>query len=728
MLKKRCQVFLFVLFSLFVELFAEHYLSFEQAFLYRGEPLLKPLSKIIGDGGKDRVRMQTVDGFALFHFPNKKPVQLLGESFLKKFNPELSFDQLVAFSADFNQLIFKLRGRFFLLYPAQGELESLPIRSEAINLTFSPDGKKIAYNCQTSIQQGAPECWNLFYYDLNLKKEIPVALTDDQLILNGYASWVYYEEILGRASNYRAFEWSLDGNHLIYLRFDQKGMEPFYLVDYSSLYGRLETQYYPKAGQKNPHANLIVFSAKDQSSVQISLTGDVEYVNFLKSVKNGFFFQTLNREQNFLQVFYFDFGLKKATLLWQERGATWIDFLEGDHFWPINKDEIYFLSERNGWRNLYIYRRGQVNPLTDNNFNIEKIIAVDTAHQKIFILAEDKASWQNNLFRFDLQSKKMKPIFKEQGSYQVRAISGGNFLLVDYSSLQIPLRRYLADYQGKLISLLEDSAQPGLKEALRAKVELTRLKTEDGWELPAKIYYPPDFRADRRYPLLLSIYGGPGARSVSNSFGRSLQNFYLAQLGIIVLQVDHRGSGHFGKKGMDYLYQNLGKYEIIDFRNAARELLKRGQIDERRILIWGGSYGGYLAALAVVRENDFFKFGIADFSVTDWLYYDSVYTERYMNLPQNNQEGYRQGSILTYTDRYRGGLLLSHGSLDDNVHPQNSLQLFKALAALNRPVEFIFYPGERHGYRYFREFYYRRCLQFIVDHLLPEAQLNFFKD
>ena len=255
----------------------------------------------------------------------------------------------------------------------------------------------------------------------------------------------------------------------------------------------------------------------------------------------------------------------------------------------------------------------------------------------------------------------------------------------------------MCDRDGRVIRRLGESATPALAVAL-GKAEMFMIPAADGFQLPAAWYLPPDFDAAKS--IIRSSFpftAARASRSVVDAFPRRLDDYFLAQQGIIVLKVDHRGSGHFGKKGMDAMHRCLGKWEIADYCSAVAYLRTLPFVDGEKIGITGGSYGGYVAALAVAAAPDLFSCAIADFAVSDWSLYDSVYTERYMDLPAENPEGYRQASVLSHVATYRGGLRLTHGSMDDNVHMQNTLQLLNCLLDLGKTVELMVYPGERHG-------------------------------
>jgi dipeptidyl-peptidase-4 len=251
---------------------------------------------------------------------------------------------------------------------------------------------------------------------------------------------------------------------------------------------------------------------------------------------------------------------------------------------------------------------------------------------------------------------------------------------------------------GNSVRFVKDSKLPVMDEYNLGKTELFTIKTGDGYDLPALWILPPGFDEGKKYPVIISIYGGPESQGVANRFPRGLGDFYLAQNGIIIMAVDHRGSGHFGKAGSSQMHRSLGKWEMNDYIEAVRWLEAKRFIDGEKIGITGGSYGGYVTCMALTYGADYFNYGIADFSVTDWHLYDNVYTERYMDTPDQNPEGYEAGSVLTYADKYKGKLLITHGTIDDNVHMQNSIQLIDKLEDLDKDFEMMLYPGERHGW------------------------------
>jgi len=379
---------------------------------------------------------------------------------------------------------------------------------------------------------------------------------------------------------------------------------------------------------------------------------------------------------------------------------------------------VLLLSDKDGWRHLYrILADGGETQLTRGEWSIRSLAGVAEDRDLIFFNAAKDDSTVSDLFRIPLAGGALRRLTSGQGTHEPTVSPRGDYFLDRFSSLSRPPRLDLFNDAGEKVREIGDSRLPGFAGYDLATVEQFRIRTVDGTALPACWFLPPAFDPRLKYPVLLSIYGGPGACSVIDKFPATMENYFLAQQGIIVVMVDHRGSGHFGKKGMSLMHRQLGRWEMNDYGEAARYLSSLPFVDSKRLGITGKSYGGYVTSLALAIRADLFAFGQAEFSVTDWRLFDSVYSERYLDAPEENPEGYRQASVLTHAGGYRGGLRLVHGSLDDNVHLQHTLQLLNALLDLGKPVEVMIYPGERHGVRgskragYKRSFvdYWRRC-------------------
>jgi dipeptidyl-peptidase-4 len=335
--------------------------------------------------------------------------------------------------------------------------------------------------------------------------------------------------------------------------------------------------------------------------------------------------------------------------------------------------------------------------LTKGEWNVSDIKLVDEENEKIYFEANKGERLETHLFVVDFNGDDFAQLTNIPGTHKVTISSNGRYFYDTYSDASTPQKLDLFDADGNLIENLGDRKSKVFNEYMLGKTELFSIKTEDGFDLPTMWVLPPDFDENKKYPVLFAVYGGPGRSDVTNSFSAYLDRYFISQSGIIYFVVDHRGSAYFGKKGQDYLYRNLGKWEINDYTEAVRWLKTKSFIDTTKIGITGSSYGGYVTCMALTLGADYFTHGIAEYSVTDWGLYDNVYTERYMDLPSENKEGYKFGSAMTHANKYKGLLRITHGTLDDNCHMQNILQLVDKLTNYDKHFELMLYPNERHG-------------------------------
>ncbi len=339
-----------------------------------------------------------------------------------------------------------------------------------------------------------------------------------------------------------------------------------------------------------------------------------------------------------------------------------------------------------------------VRQITDFDWRVTNITKVVEKTKTLYFSGTGGISTDNYLFSIKLDGKNLKQLTPGSGTHRTVVSPGGKYFYDTYSNFQTPAKMELFSTNGKSIKLLGDSRLPAMDDYNWGKVELFTVPTEDGYELPAKWVLPPDFDPGKKYPVIFTIYGGPNAPSVRNSFRISTGSAYLAENGIITFVVDHRCTGHHGKKGVALMHRNLGKWEMHDYIEAVKWLREKPFIDAEKIGITGGSYGGYATCMALTYAADYFTHGIANFSVTDWRLYDNVYTERYMDTPEQNPEGYKNGSALTWASQYKGKLLITHGTTDDNVHLLNTLKFIDVLENLDKEFSLLLYPNKRHGW------------------------------
>lgn len=565
-----------------------------------------------------------------------------------------------------------------------------------VNVTFSPDSRKIAYT----------KSKDLYVLDLDRGAEKRLTFDASGKIYNGYSSWVYMEEILGRQSHYAAFWFSPDGNKIAFLRTDESDVPVFTLNrldEPDGIHGLLEQVPYPKAGDPNPKVKMGIADIASGEITWIKTDYSVDqYIAwpFWTPDSKNIAVQVLNRDQNRLDIFLADPATGDYKIIYTEGTKTWVEFFE-DVYVMKNGSGFILRSYRSGWENLYLYGWDGTlkSQITDFEWRVEKIERVDEAAGIVYFSGTGPESTDNHFFRIGIDGKNPLQITSGTGTHEVSISPLGNYFIDTWSNIKTPGAIVACDKKGILIREVHNFGQPLYDPSKDQRAELFRIKTSDGlFEMPAIITYPLNFNAMKKYPVVFTIYGGPNSKNISSNRWKGTSPDWYARNGIITLTVDHRGSGHFGKKGLDYLYRSLGKWEILDYEDAVRWLLDKPFIDKSRIGITGSSYGGYLTCLALTKGADFWTHGFAGSSVTDYRLYDNIYTERFMDTPSVNPQGYKDGSALTWAKMYKGKLYMTHGDMDDNVHMQNSIYLISRLQDEGKSFQFMIYPGGRHGW------------------------------
>jgi dipeptidyl-peptidase-4 len=605
----------------------------------------------------------------------------------------LKADEYEGFKDDYTGLLYSFENDLYYYSLENKKLRRLTATpEEEKNPRFSPNGKYLAFT----------RSHNLYLLDVENRLEYQLTSDGSETIYNGWASWVYYEEILGRYSRYRAFWWSPDSSKIAFLRFDDSPVPTFPLFRARGTHGELEIERYPKAGDQNPMVRLGIVTVPSGKVVWADIDEEADHYvawPFWLADSSALTFQWMNRDQNDIKIYTVDLNTGKKKEIFEEKQPAWVEFFEDLYFF---KDGSGFLlrSDVDGWSHLYYYDlEGNLKKrLTKGEWTVAGISLVDEKDKRVFFTARKDKMTETHLFQVNLDGTGFKRLTEKPGTHSVSLSPGGSYFIDRFSSILTPSRKDLYQTDGIVLRNIEESRTPLMEEYALGKKELFFVPTEDGWRLPAYWILPPDFDESKKYPVLFTIYSGPGSSTVSNSFP-SLDSLYLAQEGIIIFSVDHRGSGLFGKKGVSLMYRHLGRWEMHDLIEAVRWLRQKPFVDENKIGITGGSYGGYTTCLALTYGADYFTHGYARSSVTDWKLYDTVYTERYMDKPSENKEGYEFGSVMTHADKLKGVLFLSHGAMDDNVHLQNSVQLIDKLMDLGKKFEFMLYPNQRHSYR-----------------------------
>lgn len=574
---------------------------------------------------------------------------------------------------------------------------SAPIRlttteAEEKNPTLSPDEKYVAFTRNN----------NLFAIEVATQKEIQYTTDGSDVIYNGWASWVYYEEILGRPSRYRAFWWSPDSRKIAFMRFDDTRVPVFPIYSEKGQHGYLENTRYPKAGDPNPEVRLAIVAVTGGNITWADFNEkDDQYFGqpFWTPDGSALWAQWMPRDQNQLFLYAIDTQTGAKKVVYQEEQKTWIDWFTDIYFLSNNKGFIV-KSDRSGWDHLYHHNMdGSLNKqLTSGNWRVKELLQINEKKGAIYFTARKEATTRYDLYKADLKGGTPQRLTFGEFSHNVILAPEGDWFITTYSNINTPPRMALVSDKGKVARELGNARGTAYDSYRLAPTEMKTYTTRDGLVLPITIIWPFDMEAGKKYPVLISIYGGPDAGSIYDTWKPNLPAQWFAQEGLIQVVIDNRAAGHLGKAGMNYIHRQLGKYEIEDYMDAARWLATQPGVDASRMGITGGSFGGYMSAMALTYGADVFTHGIANFSVTDWALYDSHYTERYMDLPKDNAEGYKITSVMTHANKLKGLLRIVHGTMDDNVHMQNSIQLVDKLEDLGKHFEFMVYPGERHGW------------------------------
>lgn len=594
---------------------------------------------------------------------------------------------------------------------------------EEKNPTLSPDGKYVAFTRNN----------NLFTVSVENPTEVQYTFDGTDVIYNGWSSWVYYEEILGRPTKYKAFWWSPDSKQLAFMRFDDTNVPMFPIYVSKGQNGYVEETRYPKAGQPNPEVKVGFVKVGQQGVVWADFNEkDDQYFGqpYWSYDSKSIMVQWMNRDQNNLKFYTVDplTGSKKE--IYDEKQPTWINLDHDERITYLADNKHYILkSDKTGWAHYYLYTLDGklLNPITSGEWQVVSIQYIDEKNKVLYFTARKENSARIDLYRVDYSGKNLKRLTFGDYSHQVSVAPGGKYFITNYSNVSTPNKVALVDNKGKILKELADSKSPNFNAFKYGKTEYITVKSDDGkFDLPVIITYPVDFDENKSYPVIMYIYGGPDAGTVKDTWKPTTaspyggMSQYWANEGIIQVQCDHRASGHFGKQGVALMHRNLGHWELIDYITIAKWLKAKPWVKKDKLLITGHSYGGYMTCLALTKGSDYFDYGIAGAPVTSWELYDTHYTERWMDTPQDNPEGYKNGSILTYVDKYKGGLRILHGDMDDNVHMQNTIQLVDALTDRDKPFELMIYPGSRHGWtsnklKYdFKErvrFYYQNLLE-----------------
>jgi dipeptidyl-peptidase-4 len=597
------------------------------------------------------------------------------------------------------------RGDYWVLDLSGWSLKKLGGTGPASTLMFakfSPDGGRVGWVRYRE--------YNIYVEDVASGAVTQLTKDGSRTTINGTFDWVYEEE-LGLQDGWR---WNPDGQSIAYWQLDATGVRDFLLYDTTdSLYAFATPVQYPKAGETNSAGRVGVVSASGGDTRWMSVPGDPRnhYIARMEWVparggSKELVIQHLNRLQNTLHVMLADAQTGQVRTVFTEQDSTWVEQFDELRFLNGGRD-ILWLSERSGWSHLYLFPRDGKAPraVTSGNFDVLSVQRVDTLGKWIYYTASPDNPMQRYLYRVNY-AKRGAPVrvtpANETGTHGYNMSPSGRYAIHTYSRFGVPPTATLVALpeNRSLRSLVDNATLKAKVAGLRlGATEFRPIDIGEGIKLNAWFIKPPNFDSTSHYPVLFFVYGGPGSQTVTDAWGGQNYLWYqmLAQRGYIVASVDNRGTGARGRAWRKIIYKQMGVVETRDQAAAARVIGRLPYVDSTRIGIWGWSYGGFMSLNVITQAPDVYRMAIAVAPVTHWKYYDTIYTERYMGLPQENAAGYDKGSPLTYAKNLRGRLLIVHGSGDDNVHYQNTEKMADALIAANRPFSLMVYPNRTHS-------------------------------
>jgi len=582
------------------------------------------------------------------------------------------------------------------------------VRGRTYSEVFSPDFKNRAF-----IRD-----FNLFVADLE-GRETELTTGGHTDLRKGFPDWVYPEEL----GQYDAFWWSLDSKKIAYMEFDEGPVRHYPIVHDIKPVPEYELQRYPKAGENNPIINFFIVDIKTKETVRIKTGLETNVYLFRgKWAPNGeFTYQRLNRWQNRIELFAVNPETGKTRLILMDEDPCYIQADFDLTF--LNNNRLLWTSERSGWKEIYLYdmQGNLIKQLTDAKLPIGNIAEVDEENGWVYFTGSENRGLESHLYRVKLDGTQFTKLTKEPGSHFCSVAPGGNYYADNFSSFSVPPRYTLHKSDGAFIRELGNSTvTQEFKDLELIEPEHFTFKSADGkYDLDAIVYKPAHFDPSKSYPLILSVYGGPGSKRVFNRYIMNDGSQALAQLGFIVVSIDHRGISRRGKAFQNLMYMNLGEIELEDHVAAVKHIAQRPYVDGNRVGIFGHSYGGFMTCIAMLKAPDVFHVGVAGAPVTSWYNYDTIYTERYMRRPQDNPEGYEKSNCMNYAKNLKGHLAIHHGCVDDNVHPGNTIQLIYELLKNGKKFDLMMYPEQMHGIRFSQ--YGEARVDYFIEHLKPEV-------
>ena len=578
---------------------------------------------------------------------------------------------------------------YFVYDISTKQISKLSDGEKQMYATFSPNSTEVAFVKEN----------NLYYKELNSNQEIQVT-TDGKKgsIINGASDWVYEEELV----LVKAFDWSPDGSKIAYYKFDESKVKEWNMELYNDLYPEQVKFKYPKAGEENSKVEIYVYDLKTKTNQKLNVPVAYEYIsriNWSNDSKNVAI-QTFNRLQNNISVHLINVITNEAKLIYEEKDERYVEI--PTTVFLSTKNQFIITSEKDGYNHVYVYDlTGKlINQVTKGLWEVNEIYGVDEKTGTLYFQSTEESPITRNIYSIKLNGKDKKKLSAKNGVNNAEFSSTFNYFINTWSNANTPYVTTINDNKGIEVRVLEDNQTvvKRMAEYSIANKEFFKVKI-NGQELNAWSIKPVDFDSTKKYPLFMFVYGGDGNQTVMDAYD-SFNTFWyqhLASKGYIVISVDNRGTEGRGAEFRKSIYKQLGKFETEDQIEVAKYFSTLPYIDGSRIGIFGWSFGGYLSTSCLLKGADVFKTAIAVAPVTNWRYYDNIYTERYMQTPQENAQGYDDNSPINHVEKLKGNYLLIHGMADDNVHYQNTAEMINTLIKANKQFTQFSYPNKNHG-------------------------------
>jgi dipeptidyl-peptidase-4 len=584
---------------------------------------------------------------------------------------------------------------FYYRFGSEAAVRLTNTADEEVGEEFSPDGKLVAY----------VRSFNIWVVDVATQKERSLTLDGHSKLFNGRLDWVYQEEVYGRG-NFKGFWWSPDSTRITYLQLDESQVRDFTITDHIPNQQNLEVYSYPKAGLPNPAARLGVVPVAGGATKWVD-TFKYQQVEPLivrvgwKPDGSKVWFCVTNREQNWIDLNFADPATGKSETAFRDGAAKWI---ESDNliepYW-LKDGSFIWVSERTGWKHFYHYSPDckPIRPITAGKWEAQRLHGVDEANGWVYFSGTERSHIGLDAYRIRLDGTGLQRLTDAAGTHNANFNPSLTYFIDAWSDAFTPTQTKLHSGDGKLVRVIDENRVEALKPYKLSRPEFVQVRTRDGFVMEAMMIKPPDFDPRKKYPVFEHTYSGPHAPQVRNAWQAGMGNLWhqlLAQKGYLVWLCDNRSASGKGAESAWPVFHNLGELELRDLEDGVTWLKQQPYVDGSRIALNGWSYGGFMTSYALTHSTTW-KLGIVGAPVTDWHLYDTIYTERYMGTPQNNPEGYEKSSVIKAAKNLSGRMLLIHGTIDDNVHLQNSIQFIYELEKAGRQFEFMVYPKSRHG-------------------------------